>query len=121
MMKRIAGLRDIADQFDLYFVDQYGVLHDGVAAYPGAVDGLARLASGGRKVIVLTNSGKGAPENLARLGALGFCELTSPCRCQFRRGRAATRQQRRTRSQLRTRGGRLRDRAMRRHLCLFIC
>jgi HAD superfamily hydrolase (TIGR01459 family) len=72
MMKRIAGLRDIADQFDLYFVDQYGVLHDGVAAYPGAVDGLARLASGGRKVIVLTNSGKGAPENLARLGALGF-------------------------------------------------
>jgi HAD superfamily hydrolase (TIGR01459 family) len=72
MMKRIAGLRDIADQFDLYLVDQYGVLHDGVAGYPGAVDGLARLASGGRKVIVLTNSGKGASENIARLAALGF-------------------------------------------------
>lgn len=72
MMKHIVGLRDIADQFDLYFVDQYGVLHDGVAAYPGAVDGLAKLASGGRKVIVLTNSGKGTPENLARLAALGF-------------------------------------------------
>jgi HAD superfamily hydrolase (TIGR01459 family) len=72
MMKRIAGLRDIADQFDLYLVDQYGVLHDGVAAYPGAIDGLSRLASGGRKVIVLTNSGKGASENLARLAALGF-------------------------------------------------
>ena len=72
MMKRIAGLRDIADQFDLYLVDQYGVLHDGVAGYPGAIDGLARLASGGRKVIVLTNSGKGASENQARLAALGF-------------------------------------------------
>ena len=72
MMKRIAGLSDIADQFDLCLVDQYGVLHDGAAGYPGAIDGLARLASGGRKVIVLTNSGKGASENQARLAALGF-------------------------------------------------
>ena len=39
-MKHIVGLREIADQFDLFLVDQYGVLHDGVAAYPGAVDGL---------------------------------------------------------------------------------
>jgi HAD superfamily hydrolase (TIGR01459 family) len=73
-MKRIAGLREIADQFDLYLVDQYGVLHDGVAAYPGAVDAIARLASGGRKVVVLTNSGKGASENAARLARLGFSD-----------------------------------------------
>jgi HAD superfamily hydrolase (TIGR01459 family) len=71
-MKRIAGLRDIADQFDLYLVDQYGVLHDGVAAYPGAIDAMARLASGGRRVVVLTNSGKGASDNAARLASLGF-------------------------------------------------
>lgn len=73
-MKRIDGLRDIADQFDLYLVDQYGVLHDGLAAYPGAVEGLARIASGGRDVIVLTNSGKNASDNLARLVKLGFSE-----------------------------------------------
>lgn len=71
-MKRIAGLRDIADQFDLFLVDQYGVLHDGVAAYPGAIEALAELASRGRKIIVVTNSGKGAAANKARLGALGF-------------------------------------------------
>ena len=71
-MKRIGGLRDIADQFDLYLVDQYGVLHDGVAAYTGAIDGLARIHSGGRKVIVLTNSGKNAADNKGRLGRLGF-------------------------------------------------
>lgn len=71
-MKRIAGLREIADQFDLFLVDQYGVLHDGVAAYPGAIDGLARIASSGRKVIVLTNSGKGTAANLTRLATLGF-------------------------------------------------
>jgi HAD superfamily hydrolase (TIGR01459 family) len=71
-MKRIAGLREIADQFDLFLVDQYGVLHDGVAAYPGAIEALAELASRGRKVVVVTNSGKGAVANTARLDALGF-------------------------------------------------
>src|SRR4030088_1280876 len=71
-MKRTAGLREIADQFDLFLVDQYGVLHHGVAAYPGAIDGLARIRSRGRKVVVLTNSGKDMAANLSRLGALGF-------------------------------------------------
>jgi HAD superfamily hydrolase (TIGR01459 family) len=73
-MKRIVGLREIADQFDLFLVDQYGVLHDGVAAYPGAVDGLARIACRGRKVVVLTNSGKDAAANLRRLRANGFAD-----------------------------------------------
>lgn len=73
-MKRIDGLREIADQFDLYLVDQYGVLHDGVAAYPGAIEGLAAIATGGREVIVLTNSGKDASDNLARLVKLGFSD-----------------------------------------------
>jgi HAD superfamily hydrolase (TIGR01459 family) len=71
-MKRIAGLREIAGEFDLFLVDQYGVLHDGVTPYPGAVEALAEIASRGRKIIVVTNSGKGAAANLARLGALGF-------------------------------------------------
>jgi HAD superfamily hydrolase (TIGR01459 family) len=73
-MKRIDGLREIADQFDLFLVDQYGVLHDGVAAYPGAIEALAKIASGGRDVIVLTNSGKDAADNLARLKKLGFSD-----------------------------------------------
>jgi len=71
-MKRIGGLREIADQFDLFLVDQYGVLHDGVAAYPGAIDGLVKLTSRGRKIVVLTNSGKSSAANRARLDALGF-------------------------------------------------
>ncbi|QQO16261.1 TIGR01459 family HAD-type hydrolase [Bradyrhizobium diazoefficiens] len=71
-------MRDIADQFDVYLVDQYGVLHDGVAAYPGAIDGLARIADHARDVIVLTNSGKNASDNMARLAQLGFSD------CRFR-------------------------------------
>jgi HAD superfamily hydrolase (TIGR01459 family) len=71
-MKRIGGLREIADRFDLFLVDQFGVLHDGVAAYPGAIDGLIKLTSHGRTVVVLTNSGKSSAANRARLDALGF-------------------------------------------------
>jgi HAD superfamily hydrolase (TIGR01459 family) len=73
-MNRIAGLREIVDQFDLFLVDQYGVLHDGVAAYPGAIDGLIKFTSHGRKIVVLTNSGKSSGENRARLDALGFAD-----------------------------------------------
>jgi HAD superfamily hydrolase (TIGR01459 family) len=76
VIKRIVGLRDIAGQFDLCLVDQYGVLDDGVAAYPGAIDALTRLGSDGRKVIVLTNSGKDASDNRARLASLGFASPT---------------------------------------------
>jgi HAD superfamily hydrolase (TIGR01459 family) len=53
-------------------IDQYGVLHDGVAAYHGAIDAMARIASDGREIIVLTNSGKDAAANLTRLRKLGF-------------------------------------------------
>src|SRR6266851_10298960 len=35
---------------------------------------LARIKSRGRKAVVLTNSGKDAAANLARLSALGFAE-----------------------------------------------
>jgi HAD superfamily hydrolase (TIGR01459 family) len=73
-MERIGGLREIADHFDLFLVDQYGVLHDGVAAYPGAIEGLSRIRSRGRRVVVLTNSGKGSAANRARLDALGFMD-----------------------------------------------
>jgi len=71
-MKRIGGLREIADHFDLLLVDQYGVLHDGTAPYPSAIEALAGIAARGRKVVVLTNSGKSSAANRARLDALGF-------------------------------------------------
>jgi HAD superfamily hydrolase (TIGR01459 family) len=58
--------------FSLFLIDQFGVLHDGTAAYPGAVDALARLKDSGRTIILLSNSGKRAAPNEKRLLALGF-------------------------------------------------
>nr|WP_274616042.1 TIGR01459 family HAD-type hydrolase [Sphingomonas sp. ACRSK] len=68
----IAGLRDVASDHDAFLVDQFGVLHDGTAPYPGAVDTLLALRDAGKLVIVLSNSGKRAAQNATRLERLGF-------------------------------------------------
>lgn len=67
-----AGLEAVAGRFDALTVDQFGVLHDGTAPYPGVVEALARLAELGLPVVVLTNSGKPAAASLQRLERLGI-------------------------------------------------
>lgn len=62
----------LAAAHDLFVVDQYGVLHDGVRPYPGAPEALLRVREGGARVAILSNSGKRAAANEARLVALGF-------------------------------------------------
>ncbi len=66
-----AGMAALADRYDLFLVDPFGVLHDGAAAYPGALDCLERLRRNGRRVVVLSNSGRRAGQNARRLEAIG--------------------------------------------------
>lgn len=66
------GIRDLVGSHAAFFVDQYGVLHDGHQAYPGAADALARLKDAGRRVVILSNSGRTGGYNAARLGEIGF-------------------------------------------------
>ena len=70
--RHLAGLGAILDSFDGVCVDQFGVMHDGERPYPGAVEALTRLTEAGKSVIVLTNSGKRAAPNIARIVGLGF-------------------------------------------------
>ena len=70
--RRLGGLSEVADRFRLLLVDQFGTLHDGRRAYPGAAEALRRFRAGGGKVIVLSNSAKPGEANLDRLGRLGF-------------------------------------------------
>jgi HAD superfamily hydrolase (TIGR01459 family) len=68
----ISGLGDIAARYDAFFIDQFGVLHDGTARYPDAVETLLRLTQAGKRVLLLSNSGKRSAPNEARLERLGF-------------------------------------------------
>ena len=71
-MRTISSLNDIADVFDAVLLDQFGVLHDGRKAFPGAVESVAALRKQNVPIVVLTNSGKRAADNAARLDRLGF-------------------------------------------------
>ncbi len=72
MMHRISGLREIARDFDAMLIDQFGVIHDGQKLYPGAVEVLAELRGLGIPVVVMTNSGKRAAPNTARVVKMGI-------------------------------------------------
>jgi HAD superfamily hydrolase (TIGR01459 family) len=65
-------LHDLAHRFDVFFIDQFGVLLDGTAAYPGAAEALKALATKGKRIVVLSNSGKRAEQNAQRLVRMGF-------------------------------------------------
>lgn len=69
---RIAGVREIAARFRTWFVDAYGVLHDGAAAFPGAVEALTLARQAGVTVVVVTNSGQRVDAVAARLAGAGI-------------------------------------------------
>lgn len=72
MTRHIDSLRDIAGDFDVIVLDQWGVLHDGTAPYPGAVAAVRDLSESGTRIAVLSNSGKRALPNARRIAGIGF-------------------------------------------------
>jgi HAD superfamily hydrolase (TIGR01459 family) len=69
-----AGLRAFAENYDLFLVDQWGVLHNGQTAYPGVAECLRQLLSLGKRIVILSNSGKRAKANSLQLASMGITE-----------------------------------------------
>ncbi|NVP57668.1 TIGR01459 family HAD-type hydrolase [Mycoplana rhizolycopersici] len=65
-------LATLAERYDAFLVDQFGVLRDDERAYPGANEALLRLKASGKTVILLSNSGRSGDYNAERLVGLGF-------------------------------------------------
>lgn len=68
----VSSVGALAAAFDGFILDQWGVLHDGTAPYAGAVECLARLHASGKRIVVLSNSGKREADNLRLLERIGF-------------------------------------------------
>lgn len=66
------GLSSQVDQYDLFVVDQWGVLHDGAKLHPGAHEALQQLKNTGKPVALLSNSGKRVSDSHERLEKLGI-------------------------------------------------
>lgn len=72
MVRRLSTLADVAQHYGAVVLDQWGVLHDGSTPYPGARACVAALHASGTRLAVLSNSGKRAAPNAARIAAMGF-------------------------------------------------
>lgn len=68
----LSSVADIAADYDAILLDQFGVLHDGKNALPGAVDCYNRLSALGKKLVVLSNTSRRRAFALSRLPRLGF-------------------------------------------------
>ena len=68
----INSLSEIANKYDLFIIDQWGVLHDGKKAYDDAVKCINKLINLKKKLILISNSSKRKQSTIARLPELGF-------------------------------------------------
>ena len=50
------GLSSVANQFDLFFIDIWGVLHNGINLYQNSVNVLNELEKLNKNYILLTNA-----------------------------------------------------------------
>ena len=72
MIRRIAGLGELAAAYDAFIVDLWGVVHDGVRPYPAALDALAHLAP--RPVLLLSNAPRRAASARNMLRRMGVAD-----------------------------------------------
>ncbi len=55
-MRALKGLSEISEEFDGFILDLWGLIHDGVTAYPGVVDTFKALIKNETKTILLSNA-----------------------------------------------------------------
>ncbi len=70
-LPNIAGLSDLAGRYDAVLSDVWGVIHNGVAAFPEAVEALRNFRQAGGRVVLITNAPRPSAPIIAMLDRLG--------------------------------------------------
>ena len=70
-MQLISGLRELAPRYDGFILDLWGVIHDGLAPLPGAIDCLQSLIDAGKRIVLLSNAPRRADDVIRRITAVG--------------------------------------------------
>jgi HAD superfamily hydrolase (TIGR01459 family) len=68
----LPGLETLAERYETFIVDLWGVMHDGVNVFPAALDCLRRLKAGGARIVILSNAPRRASAVAARNAELGI-------------------------------------------------
>ncbi|MCX8516323.1 MAG: TIGR01459 family HAD-type hydrolase [Alphaproteobacteria bacterium] len=72
MVQLIDGIDGLLGKYDLAIIDQWGVLHNGVVPFRGAVAAITALGRSGTNIIILSNSGKLASHSEKLITRMGF-------------------------------------------------
>ena len=76
MVRIVQNLAEISDNYDALFCDLWGCLHNGVRAYPEAVEALRQYRARGGKVVLLTNAPRpraSVQAQIEQMGVPGDC------------------------------------------------
>ncbi|MBZ0227656.1 MAG: TIGR01459 family HAD-type hydrolase [Bauldia sp.] len=68
----VSGLAELASDYRFLLSDVWGVVHDGVRAFPKAVAALVEFRRAGGKVVLITNAPRMKPQVLAQLEHFGI-------------------------------------------------
>ena len=67
----ILGMRELAPHYDGFIVDLWGVIHDGVAPMPDALECLRSLKEQNKRIVLLSNAPRRSDDVVRRITALG--------------------------------------------------
>ena len=71
-IRLLDGVAELSRDYDGFVIDLWGVVHDGIAPYPGVVDCLQRLKSADKRTILLSNAPRRATGVIAVMAEMGI-------------------------------------------------
>ncbi len=74
MAERISTLSDVSERYDVILCDVWGVLHNGVDAFPSASEALTAARKAGATVVLITNSPRPSPDVISQLRMIGVAD-----------------------------------------------
>ncbi|PCI39301.1 MAG: TIGR01459 family HAD-type hydrolase [Rhodospirillaceae bacterium] len=72
MITQLNRFRDLVDHYDAFLIDAWGVLHDGVTPYGGAIEALRELKSAEKPVVIISNASRRSEQVAAEMQRLGL-------------------------------------------------
>lgn len=68
----LSGLKDVADLYEAFVIDLWGVIHDGIKPYPAALDALKKLKDLRKTTLLLSNSPRRCEKAIDHLASMGI-------------------------------------------------
>ena len=71
-IRLLSGIRELSKSYDGFILDLWGVVHDGYAPFPGAIEVLRKLKEAGKPTLLLSNAPRRQTVVSQALGEMGI-------------------------------------------------